>query len=158
VRFCGNVVGAVLMQWGCVHYQHCVQCLYQKLYREIPRYTGVHSAMVDEDDEDPTQNPVVIWLQKHVPFVAVYDAKGSFFVQVPVDADGHAILPGVSHASSPRALPSRSSLFGNWEASRSLVGFGSLSEVFRKFFGISSSIFILESSARLHFELSEKRP
>eukprot|EP00395_MALV-II_sp_L67-2_P000402 gene403-255_t len=69
-------------------------------------YTGVHSAMVDEDDEDPTQNPVVIWLQKHVPFVAVYDAKGSFFVQVPVDADGHAILPGVSHASSPRALPS----------------------------------------------------
>eukprot|EP00397_Hematodinium_sp_SG-2012_P032490 GEMP01034595.1.p1 GENE.GEMP01034595.1~~GEMP01034595.1.p1 ORF type:complete len:412 (+),score=97.02 GEMP01034595.1:201-1436(+) len=56
-------------------------------------YTGIHSAMIDEDDEDPTKNRLVRWLAKAVPFVPCYDAKGSFFVRVPINKNGEAILP-----------------------------------------------------------------
>ena len=45
----------------------------------------------DEEDEDPSQHPVVVLLTKHVPFVPAYDEKGSFFVEVPVDENGEAI-------------------------------------------------------------------
>lgn len=31
------------------------------------------SAIADDEDDDPTQNPMVIWLTKNVPFVS----KGS---------------------------------------------------------------------------------
>eukprot|EP00397_Hematodinium_sp_SG-2012_P024497 GEMP01025518.1.p1 GENE.GEMP01025518.1~~GEMP01025518.1.p1 ORF type:complete len:412 (+),score=116.75 GEMP01025518.1:261-1496(+) len=56
-------------------------------------YTGIHSALVDEDDVDPTENCVVQWLCKRVPFIPCYDAKGNFFVRVPIDDNGVAVLP-----------------------------------------------------------------
>jgi len=66
-------------------------------------YTGVKSVSEDDDDEDPSSNPMVLWLSKHVPFVGCYDSKGSFFVRVPVDARGDPILPANIRRNS--ALP-----------------------------------------------------
>jgi|Transcript_83018 tellurite resistance protein TerC len=56
-------------------------------------YTGIKTVSADEEDEDPSQNPVVVWLQRSVPFVSVYCSKGSFFVNVPVNSDGEAHIP-----------------------------------------------------------------
>jgi len=57
-------------------------------------YTGIKTALVDEDDdEDPSKHPLVQWMQTKMPFVPSYDAKGSFFVRVPVDEDGKSMLP-----------------------------------------------------------------
>merc|ERR1719439_515790 len=51
-------------------------------------YTGIKTVTADEDDEDPSQQPLVVWLQSHIPFVSVYCSEGSFFVKVPLKADG----------------------------------------------------------------------
>ncbi|CAJ1327624.1 unnamed protein product [Effrenium voratum] len=48
-------------------------------------YTGIKTLTSDEEDEDPSQNPMVKWLQDKVPFVNVYDDNGAFFVKVPVN-------------------------------------------------------------------------
>jgi len=56
-------------------------------------YTGIHSAVVDDEDEDPSQNAIVQWLSKRVPLIPCYDAQGSFFVRVPLDEHGIAIMP-----------------------------------------------------------------
>jgi tellurite resistance protein TerC len=57
-------------------------------------YTGWKAATSDEDeDDDPSQNPLVQWLSRRLPFVGAYDAKGSFFVKVPVNERGQAMLP-----------------------------------------------------------------
>jgi tellurite resistance protein TerC len=56
-------------------------------------YTGIKTVAVDEDDEDPSQQPVVVWLQNMIPFVPLYDAKGSFFVQVPLTEQGELDIP-----------------------------------------------------------------
>merc|ERR1719265_2229307 len=66
-------------------------------------YTGVNTAIADDDDEDPSQNPLVQFLSKHVPFVSAYDSEGSFFVRVPLDSDGNAVLPEGCRRNS--ALP-----------------------------------------------------
>jgi len=44
----------------------------------------------DDEDEDPSQNPLVLWLQNHIPFVPVYDSNAAFFVQCPVKENGEA--------------------------------------------------------------------
>jgi len=65
-------------------------------------YTGIKTMTTDDDeDEDPSQHPFVLWLREHMPFVNAYDSKGSFFVRVPVASDGEAILPKPSE-DSPR--------------------------------------------------------
>lgn len=56
-------------------------------------YTGVKTITTDEEDDDPSQNPFVLWLQAKVPFVSAYDERGSFFVKVPIDEHGNVILP-----------------------------------------------------------------
>merc|ERR1719326_2524167 len=57
-------------------------------------YTGVKTIATDEDDEDdPSQNPMVLWLQKHFSFVNAYDSKGCFFVKVPIKEDGEVLMP-----------------------------------------------------------------
>jgi len=56
-------------------------------------YTGIKTATADEEDDDPSQHPLVQWLQKHVPFVSAYDSKGSFFVQCELDENDCVILP-----------------------------------------------------------------
>eukprot|EP00434_Breviolum_minutum_P031048 symbB.v1.2.027461.t2/scaffold2821.1/size70050/7 len=50
-------------------------------------YTGIKTLTADEEDEDPSQNPMVKWLQEKVPFVNVYDNSGAFFVKVPTADD-----------------------------------------------------------------------
>jgi tellurite resistance protein TerC len=57
-------------------------------------YTGVKTIATDEDDEDdPSQNPMVLWLQKHFSFVNAYDSKGCFFVDVAVKDNGEVVMP-----------------------------------------------------------------
>ena len=55
-------------------------------------YTGVNTMLVDDEDEDPSQHPLVLWLQKTFPFVSVYDKKAAFFVQLPVDEQGRPLM------------------------------------------------------------------
>jgi tellurite resistance protein TerC len=56
-------------------------------------YTGIQTVVGDDEDEDPSQNPLVLWLQSHIPFVPVYDSNASFFVKCPVKANGEADIP-----------------------------------------------------------------
>eukprot|EP00747_Dinoflagellata_sp_TGD_P134366 gnl/TRDRNA2_/TRDRNA2_175313_c0_seq23.p1 gnl/TRDRNA2_/TRDRNA2_175313_c0~~gnl/TRDRNA2_/TRDRNA2_175313_c0_seq23.p1 ORF type:complete len:452 (+),score=123.16 gnl/TRDRNA2_/TRDRNA2_175313_c0_seq23:92-1447(+) len=63
-------------------------------------YTGVKTALTEDDDEDPSQHPAVQFLQARVPFVSAYDTHGAFFVRVKVDERGEPILPEPVHRSS----------------------------------------------------------
>jgi len=56
-------------------------------------YTGVSTVACDEEDEDPSQQPLVLWLQSHMKFLSVYASDASFFVRVPVDEQGEALIP-----------------------------------------------------------------
>lgn len=56
-------------------------------------YTGIKTATADEEDEDPSQHPLVQWLSKNMNFVSAYDAKGLFWVNVEVDERGDVVLP-----------------------------------------------------------------
>jgi len=55
-------------------------------------YTGIQTVTGDDDDDDPSQNAMVQWLQKKVPFISFYDTSGSFFVKVPVDEAGQLVV------------------------------------------------------------------
>jgi len=56
-------------------------------------YSGITTITSDDEDDDPSQHPLVQWLQRRVPFVSYYDERGSFFVRVPVDDKGELALP-----------------------------------------------------------------
>jgi tellurite resistance protein TerC len=56
-------------------------------------YTGIKTVSADEEDEDPSQNPVVLWLQDHIPFVSVYDSNARFFVKCPINENGEPNIP-----------------------------------------------------------------
>jgi tellurite resistance protein TerC len=56
-------------------------------------YTGVQSVISDDEDEDPSKNWLVQFLSRRMPFVSYYDAKGSFFVKVPMEGGQHLINP-----------------------------------------------------------------
>merc|ERR1719387_2622908 len=57
-------------------------------------YTGIKAGMTDDEDEDPRNNTVFIWLSKRIPFVNGYDPNGAFFVRCKVNPDtGEVILP-----------------------------------------------------------------
>jgi len=56
-------------------------------------YSGITTITSDDEDDDPSQHPLVQWLQHRVPFVSYYDERGSFFVRVPVDDKGELVLP-----------------------------------------------------------------
>merc|ERR1719181_1718163 len=66
-------------------------------------YTGIKTVSADEEDEDPSQNPVVQWLQSKVPFVPAYDDHGAFFVSVPLDEAGQADIPEEAIVSRERS-------------------------------------------------------
>lgn len=71
-------------------------------------YTGIKTITVDDEDDDPSQNPFVLWLQTRVPFVSAYDERGSFFVKVPIDERGNPILTDTMTAvSAPGSDESR---------------------------------------------------
>jgi len=56
-------------------------------------YTGIMTVWSDEDEEDPSQQPVVLWLQSYFKLISAYDSKGAFFVKCPVDANGKPEIP-----------------------------------------------------------------
>jgi tellurite resistance protein TerC len=56
-------------------------------------YTGINTVTCDEEDEDPSQQPLVLWLKAHMSFVSVYAKDASFFVRVPVDENGKEQIP-----------------------------------------------------------------
>eukprot|EP00928_Gymnodinium_smaydae_P099681 TRINITY_DN957_c0_g2_i1.p1 TRINITY_DN957_c0_g2~~TRINITY_DN957_c0_g2_i1.p1 ORF type:complete len:429 (-),score=112.47 TRINITY_DN957_c0_g2_i1:225-1511(-) len=69
-------------------------------------YTGVKTMTTDDEDEDPSQHPLVKWLQQKVPFVSAYDKDGAFFVRVPVDDRGQALVPELmSSAKAEESSP-----------------------------------------------------
>lgn len=78
-------------------------------------YTGIKTVTSDENEEDPSQQPLVLWLQRQVPFVSVYDERGAFFVRVSTTSEGSESLlqPGVAGhgrggtAAEARPLTSR---------------------------------------------------
>lgn len=72
-------------------------------------YTGIKTIAVDDEDDDPSEQPLVQWLTRKLPFVSVYDQKGAFFVRVPVDDHGNAILED-EHGSTIRHAGETSSI------------------------------------------------
>merc|ERR1719456_949740 len=56
-------------------------------------YTGIKTATADDEDEDPSQHPLVVWLSKNMNFVSAYDSKGAFWVRCEVDDRGEVVLP-----------------------------------------------------------------
>lgn len=64
-------------------------------------YTGIKTISADDDDEDPSQNSMVKWLQEQVPFISFYDKSGAFFVKVPVDEAGEVIVQQDSNLVAP---------------------------------------------------------
>eukprot|EP00930_Biecheleria_cincta_P066505 TRINITY_DN5263_c0_g1_i1.p1 TRINITY_DN5263_c0_g1~~TRINITY_DN5263_c0_g1_i1.p1 ORF type:complete len:449 (+),score=104.74 TRINITY_DN5263_c0_g1_i1:89-1435(+) len=64
-------------------------------------YTGIKTISADDDDEDPSQNSLVQWLQAQVPFISFYDKSGAFFVKVPVDEAGQVIVQEDSNLVAP---------------------------------------------------------
>jgi len=56
-------------------------------------YMGVSSVIWEDEDEDPTQNPLIQWMQTKLPFVHIYDTEGHFFVRVPIDNEGNVFIP-----------------------------------------------------------------
>jgi hypothetical protein len=55
-------------------------------------YTGINTVLADDDDDDPSQNALVQWLQAKLPFIHFYDQSGAFFVRVPVNESGQVIM------------------------------------------------------------------
>merc|ERR1719390_65518 len=56
-------------------------------------YTGIKTVSADDEDEDPSQQPLVLWLQSQMKFVSVYDKGGCFFVKCPVKENGEHDIP-----------------------------------------------------------------
>jgi len=56
-------------------------------------YTGIQTAISDEEDEDPSQHPVVQWLTKNMNFVSAYDSTGLFWAPCEVTESGEVVLP-----------------------------------------------------------------
>jgi len=66
----------------------------------------VHQILTDEDeDEDPSQQPFVVWLQSKVSFVSVYCVHGSFFVKVPLNEHGEALIPEEAYVKATETSP-----------------------------------------------------
>ena len=89
----------------------------QFIFQALLIYTGVTTITTDEDDEDdPSQNPMVLWLQKHFSVVNAYDLKACFFVNVSEVGgenrsgaeDPHRESKPSAHAPAPHARHDRS--------------------------------------------------
>lgn len=67
-------------------------------------YIGVASALGDDEDDDPTENPMIQWLQAKLPFVSAYDVSGHFFVRLPIDENGKVFIPAEAIVSKNTPL------------------------------------------------------
>jgi len=75
-------------------------------------YTGVKTITADDEDDDPSQQPVVQWLTRKLPFVSTYDDKGAFFVRVPVDEHGEVVCLEEPSGAAARPSPGGSEYNG----------------------------------------------
>jgi len=91
-----GIMGAVVLRLGFIfigEYLMHAMTLMHFVFGGFLVYTGYKTLAVDDDDEDPSQQPMVKWLESLVPFVGVYCDKGSFFVRVPVNEKGEEDIP-----------------------------------------------------------------
>jgi len=58
-------------------------------------YTGVKVVLVDEEEDDPTENMVYAKIIKYLPYVDAYSHKARFFERVPVSPEGELITQGI---------------------------------------------------------------
>jgi len=65
-------------------------------------YTGINTVVADEEDEDPSEQFLVVWLKAHMSFVDVYAKDGSFFVSVPLTEEGEPDIPAEAIVHSSR--------------------------------------------------------
>lgn len=78
------VVGEALVHT--LHFMHLI-------FGSFLVYTGVVVVLEDDEDNNPTEHPIVVWAAKVLPLVNGYDEKGSFFVKVQKEPDGTIIFP-----------------------------------------------------------------
>jgi len=58
-------------------------------------YTGIKIVLVDEEEDDPTDNIVYAKIIKYLPYVDAYSHKARFFERVPVSPEGELITQGI---------------------------------------------------------------
>jgi len=91
-----GILGAVLMRLVFIfigeYLMHAMSFMHI-IFGAFLIYTGITTAWSDEDEEDPSQQPIVLWLQSYVKLVSAYDSKGAFFVRCPVNANGEPQIP-----------------------------------------------------------------
>jgi len=91
-----GIVGAVVMRLIFIfvgEYLMHTMSFMQFVFGAFLVYTGIQTVSGDEEDEDPSQQPVVLWLQSKMSFVNVYGSKGEFFVECPIDENGEPDIP-----------------------------------------------------------------
>jgi len=91
-----GIVGAVVMRLAFIfigEYLMHTMSFMQFVFGAFLVYTGIQTVSGDDEDEDPSQQPVVLWLQSKMSFVNVYGSKGEFFVQCPIDENGEPDIP-----------------------------------------------------------------
>jgi len=91
-----GIIGAVIFRLAFIfigEYLMHAMALMHFVFGAFLVYTGIKTVSCDDEDEDPTQNAVVQWLQSKVPFVPAYCDKGCFFVDVHLDEAGEPVMP-----------------------------------------------------------------
>jgi len=91
-----GILGAVIMRLVFIfigeYLMHAMSFMHL-IFGAFLIYTGVQTVASDDEDDDPSQQPIVLWLQSRVKLVNVYDSKGAFFVQCPINASGEPDIP-----------------------------------------------------------------
>jgi len=91
-----GIVGAVVMRLVFIfvgEYLMHTMSFMQFVFGAFLVYTGIQTVSGDEEDEDPSQQPMVLWLQTKMSFVNVYGSKGEFFVECPINENGEPDIP-----------------------------------------------------------------
>lgn len=122
-----GIIGAVFFRLGFIFVgEYLMHALFfmHFLFGGFLVYTGVKTVTADDDDEDPSRQPLVMWLQKKLPFVSCYDDRASFFVRVPVTESGEAVLPEGAVANFDQEAEPLEAKDGEEKASYGSVDFG----------------------------------
>jgi len=96
---CGAVVLRLIFIFVGEYLMHAMQFMHV-IFGAFLVYTGLKTIAEDDGDEDPSQQPLVVWLTRKLPFVSVYDQSGAFFVRVPVDERGEVVAPGIANSEA----------------------------------------------------------
>jgi predicted tellurium resistance membrane protein TerC len=83
-------------------------------------YTGIQTVLSDDEEEDPSQQPMVLWLQNHMKLVNVYDSRGAFFVKCPIDENGEPKIPADAIVKADEDQTEASPLMESGESERKI--------------------------------------